>query len=221
MSLDIPDLTATNITRLYFGVYAQNADEKLLAWVQSVGARHQTNVTGDWWLHDLYLTFTSADGEPVVCGILNLDKVKAAEEFESVEPIELLKERFSHFTGRQVDTRIMSTSRTPLDRIPKNGKIDALLGVTTDAGKARLEYVGAKTRVHGTIFNDFSWELARDKNDASFVDATVDGWQWNFGQIGDDALTAARNLSLKAFDCFVLDKPCDDSICKIEDSGGN
>jgi hypothetical protein len=105
------------------------------------------------------------------------------------------------------------TYHTPVKDIPKNGKIDALLGVTSEADKIRSEFIGAKQRVHGSVFEEFEWELYRGAQVREpTIRSVVEAWYWKSANAADDVLTRHIPLALKAYDFFVLDKPADNAI---------
>jgi hypothetical protein len=214
MPLEIPNLRGTNVIRLKLAFYIDGDNINFLNWIKSVGDRHRAQVGEGWWLHDAYFQFQEDGGQLVGCAILLLDQNEGIGQLEPTMPIELLQERFTHVNGERVSARLVAAYHTPLDKIPPNGKIDALIGVTTDTERIRLEYTGAKTKLHGSIFTDFSWELVTlPKGGGQVIESEVDSWLWNYGVPADDALVKAAHLSIKAYDFFVLDKPADIAIC--------
>ena len=224
MPLEIPDLTGTSISKLSVACYVKHPGAELIAWVEKAGERQAASVHKEWLISDYYFNF-EADGPDLgemSCGILTLEL--ATDSFlPPDQQVEAIQDRFSHFYSRHAAVRLFSAYRIPLYRLPRDGRISALIGVTTDIGKVRLEYTGAKTRVHGSIFNKFNWELVpADTPDGDpSIEAIADAWMWSYGELTEEILTEAVPLVMSAFDCFVLDKPCDDSICLNEETGDN
>jgi hypothetical protein len=214
MSIEIPNLSNSYVRRLYCAVYVQNPDDDLVGWIGHVGQRHAADVGNGLWLRDFYFSSGQASENQVAFAILTLETEVPDADFGPHVSRELLDERFSKFIGRDVTIRIMIGAKTPRDRMPKKGKIDALLGVGTDAGGIRMELTGAKLRVQGSVFDGFRWELTEiDEGGTAMavVESQWEGWLLNT-KASWDVLTKCASLGSKAIDYFLLDKAASEAI---------
>lgn len=222
MSLHLPNLEGTNLSRLRLTFYVRNADAELKTWVQSVGARHGADIGGGWWLHDDYYLFQSAVQEMVCSATLSLEKEGINPNLETAKPMDVLLERFSHIAGREAIIKFDADHITPKDKIPKGGKIDAFIGVSSGVDRIGMDLSGIKMRVRGSVIGEFEWELLErtvDDKPVTMVESTLGAWFMKGEKADERSLLNASILASDAYRFFVLDEAPVDSLCVPEGGG--
>jgi hypothetical protein len=215
MPLELPDLQGTNLSRLRLTFYRRNPDPALTNWIPSVGRAHAAELGNGLWLHDEYYSFISAINERVVVVTISIERDGINPNIETPQPVGVIQERFSQIADQDVVIRFEAVHMTQKDKIPKGGKIDAFIGVSSGVDRIGLDLSGVKMRVRGSVIGEFEWvlkDIPLDDKPVTFVESNLEAWF--FGQkAAEQSLVNAAKLASDAYRFFVLDEAPADAIC--------